>query len=117
MEYTIEDIENWIKENNNQLDADRLANELPEIKMMNTFMPEKSKQVWDAGCWLSEILVSLGAGETEIAEICFAMGQRCFMGDPNVVAVKFANEYVVTGTTQDKPGCELADQINREIFG
>jgi hypothetical protein len=117
MEYTVEQIENWIKENNEELNKDRLACEMPEVQMMNKFAPEKSKDVWDAGCWLSEILESLGATEEENKEICFAMGQRCFLGDANSVAVKFANEYATTGTTKDKPGLRLADEINKEVFG
>lgn len=78
---------------------------------------EMMKNLWYSGCWLAQVIENMGADEQRIKEIQFAHGQRSFGRDPVEVALAYANEYAQTNAVRDQPGPELADEINRDIFG
>ena len=114
---TISNAKKWAKENDNDLNSARMKCKDSGAQLLNTIMPEKAKELWDSGSWLSEQLDSLGATDEQIKDIQFAHGQRAFGGDPWKVAVKYVNEFMANGDTKEKPGSELAAKINTELFG
>ena len=111
MKYTVEQAKAWAAENSHELDIARLRCTDGIVQMLNRVDPEKSKQVWDSGCWLAEVLREHGATEEQIREIQFAAGQRSFGGDAWKASVLYANEFAATGGTAEKPGPELAAKI------
>ncbi|MCH7549651.1 MAG: hypothetical protein IH969_08990 [Candidatus Krumholzibacteriota bacterium] len=118
MHHTIEDAKKWTLKHSEELDKDRLANTNPDVQLMNRIMPPgKMKELWDSGEWLNMTLRAAGATEEQAFDICFAQGQRAFGGCPWNAAVNYANEFEVTGDTEEKGGMELADKRNRELFG
>jgi hypothetical protein len=72
---------------------------------------------WQAGYWLNAKLRELGADEKVVLAIGFCHGQRSLFGDPWKWAVAYLNEFSVYGFIADRPGNELADEINTEVFG
>lgn len=115
--FTVEDAKSWASERCSELDADRLAHEDQMVQMMNRMMPEKSKSLWDSGCWLAEKLREHGATDKQVSSIQMAQGQRAFCGDAWQAAVDYANEFAANGDTEEKGGAELAAKRHREIFG
>jgi len=107
-ELTIEDARRYIAEHRDELT--RSLQESTEVHSAMKSMPFV-QQLWDAGCWLGEVLEQHGATEEENEAICFAHGQRCFGRDPLGEAVRLANEFIATGTTKDRPGPALAEEI------
>jgi len=110
--YTEEDVRKYTTGN-----KEELAKSLNECDDVPNFMKNHFQPIWDAGCWLGSALREKGCSEEERANILFVHGQRCFGRDPVKQAVLLANEFVNTGTTEDRPGMELADKINQEILG
>lgn len=115
--YSIHDAMSWAADNDAELDKSRLACTDSTIKMLNRMSPETSKKLWNTGCWIEEILEGLGADKQTIHDMQFAMGQRAFGGDPWAISVAYVNEFIANGGTEEKPGVELADKINSEMFG
>ena len=115
--YTIEEAQEWANKNNQELDSKRLGHTDKMVQMMNRIMPEKSKSLWDSGCWLGTILQDLGANDEQIGDIQMAHGQRSFGGDSWKAAVDYANEFAECGDTEEKGGAELAEKRHKEIFG
>ena len=115
--YTVDQVKEWTEENNAELDEGRLSCDDADVQIFNRCVPEKSKELWDVGCWLSEQLAELGATEAENHDICFAHGQRSFAGNTIQSAVDYANEFLNNKSVKDKLGIELADEINKEVFG
>lgn len=74
-------------------------------------------ECWQAGCFLNSVLRFNGATEEEVHAIGFAHGQRSAFGDTWEWAIRYANEYEENKKVADKPGEELADEINKEVFG
>lgn len=114
---TIEDAKTWATERSSELDEARLGCEDQIIQMMNRMMPEKSKSLWDSGCWLAANLREHGATDEQVSSIQMAQGQRAFGGDAWQAAVDYANEFAANGDTEEKGGAELAVKRHREIFG
>lgn len=114
---TVEDAKKWADERSSELDKERLGWEDPTIQMLNRIIPEKSKNLWNSGCWLESVLLENGASKEQIKDIQFAHGQRSFANDEWKVAVDYANEFIANGETKEKGGFELAKKINEEIFG
>lgn len=112
MTYTVDDAHKWIEEN--QQDLQRSLAESKEVPPPMKAIPQISK-LWNAGCWLAEMLEEAGASEEENHDICFAHGQCCFGGNALEEAVRLLNEFVATGTTEDRPGPELAEKINERF--
>lgn len=115
--YTVEDVKKWIVENNVELEKDRLNCQDETVKMLNRILPDKSKTLWDIGCWIEDVLEKLGADKEEISDAQFAFGQRAFGGAGEATAVAYVNEFVETKEIAEKPGPELAEKINNEILG
>jgi hypothetical protein len=113
---TVEDAKKWALERLIELDKDRLECENKAVQMLNRIIPEKSKNLWDSGCWLESVLLENGASKEQVKDIQFAHGQRSFANDEWKVAVDYANEFIANGETQEKGGFELARKINEEIF-
>ena len=111
--YTEDDVLKYVTDN-----KENLVKSLDECDGIPSFMKKSQFQsIWDAGCWLGHVLRENGASDDEKGSILFVHGQRCFGNDPVKQAVLLANEFVNTGTTEDRPGMELADKINQEILG
>lgn len=72
------------------------------------------EEVWVAGCWLNAKLRDAGASEQQIKSIGFAHGQRSAFGNPYKWAAIYYNEYSNNGKISDRPGIELADDINEK---
>ena len=85
--------------------------------MFNRAMPELSRKLWNAGCWLAEKLREHGATDEQVEEIQLAHGQRSFGGDTWKAAVDYANEFAEEGDTEEKGGIELARKRHAELFG
>lgn len=116
MSVSIDDVKKWTADNREKLTADMTACEDETVKRMLRLLPDIFVPMWDAGCWLKEFLIENGCSEDQAEDTCFAMGQRCFGGDPFQVAVKYANEWMDRGEIADKPGIQLACEINAEMF-
>jgi hypothetical protein len=114
---TVEDAKAWASERCSELDADRLGHEDQMVQMMNRMIPEKSKSLWDSGCWLAAKLREHGATDEQVSSIQMAQGQRAFGGDAWQAAVDYANEFAANGDTEEKGGAELAAKRHSEIFG
>ncbi|RKY70960.1 MAG: hypothetical protein DRQ14_08065 [Candidatus Latescibacterota bacterium] len=115
--FTVVEAMEWADENREELDGARLGSEDSSVKMMNGMMPDKSREMWDAGCWLGERLEELGATEDEAMDLQFALGQRAFAGSAWEAAVRYANEFAERGGTEEHAGPELAETVCKEIFG
>lgn len=113
--YTIDDARKWANDNSIELDADRIACDDQSVQMLNRIIPDKSKCLWDAGCWLAEKLRERGANDEQVSAIQMAMGQRAFCGDTWKAAVDYANEFALSGDTKEKGGEELASKLNYEL--
>ena len=114
---TIEDAKQWVAENHKELTKTRLSSTEPTIQMLNRVLPDKSRDLWDSGCWLQNEMRTLGATNEEITDAQFACGQRAFANDPWEIAVRYINEYQESGEIKDKPGAQLGEEINKELFG
>lgn len=112
---TISDARAWADARREELDLARLTHTDPMVCMMNRVMPEKSKTLWDSGCWLAEVLREHGATDEQVRDTQMAVGQRALGGDAWRAAVDYANEFVATGDTEEKGGLELAVKINSEM--
>ena len=112
---TIDDAKQWAEDNSHELDADRLSCKDESVRMFNQIMPEKSKELWNSGCWLANELESHGATADQIGSIQMAQGQRAFGGDAWQAAVDYVNEFAATGDTEEKGGPELAQKRHAEI--
>lgn len=113
---TVDDAKQWARDNTKELDARRLASPSDDVQMFNRIMPDKSKELWDSGCWLARELESLGATDEEISSIQMAQGQRAFGGNAWQAAVDYVNEFAATGDTVEKGGPELAEKRHKELF-
>lgn len=113
MKYTIEQAKSYVAEN---LEDIMLA--LEEYKEVPAVYKRYAPfiECWKAGCWLNKMLEADGATKKQIQDIRFAHGQRSAFGDPWEWAVKYANEFEESKAVKDKPGIELADRINSELF-
>ena len=111
--YTLDSAKTWIADHDLSLGEALAASDVPDFMKSLPFM----RPVWDAGCWLGEILRELGASDAENSRICFAHGQRSLGGDTLAIAVNYANEFAGTATTSDRPGVKLANTIHVEMFG
>jgi len=112
MEYTKTDVEKYIEEN-----REDLVQSLRNCETVPAFIKTPAFQiVWDAGCWLNKVLKKHDASEKENRDICFAHGQRCFGRNPIDEAVRLMNEFLVTGTTKDRPGPKLAEEIAKDVL-
>lgn len=112
--HTEEQAKQWVTKNRQELINSLIAcAEVPEIMKGpgNRF-----EEVWCAGCWLNEKLRKAGATKEITENIGFAHGQRSLFGDTYQWAVTYLNEFISRGEVADKPGIELADQINDEVF-
>lgn len=114
--YTIEDAKQWAIENETELNRSRLSCKDSDVQMFNRIAPEKSKELWNSGCWLQDVLLEHGATDKQVKEIQFAAGQRAFGGDAWEVSVDYVNEFISNGDTQEKPGIELAKKRHNELF-
>jgi hypothetical protein len=114
---TINDAKQWARDNASDLDASRLACADEFAQMLKQIMPDKSKELWDSGCWLAQELESRGATVEQIHDIQMATGQRAFGGDAWRAAVDYANEFAATGDTKEKGGLDLAEKRHKELFG
>ena len=110
--HTVESAKTWAAEN-----SDGLYESLNATTVIPAGLKASMRDIWFSGCWLNEMLQAAGLDADEIADIGFVHGQRCFGRDPWAAAVALVNEAESTGTTKDRPGVELADQINSEVFG
>lgn len=115
--YTVEDVKKWIVENNTELEKDRLNCQDSSVQMLNRILPDKSKMLWDIGCWIEHVLQKNGADKEDISDIQFVFGQRAFGGAGEATAVAYVNEFVKTKEVAEKPGPELAEKIHNEMFG
>lgn len=82
-------------------------------------VPESAKDLdgrfadcWFAGCWLNYRLAQEGCPEDQRHRIGFVMGQRSVFGNAYKWAALYFNEYISNGDVADKPGQELAEEIN-----
>lgn len=114
MPYTVEQAKAYIKEH--QAEMLKSLADSKEVPASLALMPGM-QTIWCSGCWLGRHLEGAGATDQQIQDIQFAHGQRCFGGDPVAVAVAYVNEFLETKTVADKPGPELAEKINAEVFG
>lgn len=73
-------------------------------------------ECWKAGCWLNAMLRAHECNGEELTSIGFCHGQRSAFGNTWEWAVKYLNEYEESKSIADKPGVELADRINEEMF-
>jgi hypothetical protein len=73
------------------------------------------EDIWIVGEWIDGPLEAAGATKEEIRDICFVLGQRCWIGDPYDWAAKLLNEFINSGTTKDRPGYELGIKICDEL--
>lgn len=108
---TVEEAKSWVETHTDELEKAFMGD--PEIpagyKAAGT-----SSQIWrvySAAEWLDAQLRIAGASEQEVKDICFAVGQRGFSGDPFEWAVKYLNEFESRGIVADKPGATLAQKI------
>lgn len=111
---TVDDALSYVSEHREEIMQSLL--DCDEVPFMMKSQP-LIKKIWQAGCWLNRILKDNGASEKENEEICFAHGQRCFGNDPFEQAVRLANEFIATGTTKDRPGSALAEEIYNDTMG
>lgn len=114
---TITDAKEWADKQSDKLDRDRLECPDPAVQWINKMIPEKSKELWNSGCWLAHVLREHGANDEQVIDIQTAQGQRSLGNDPWKVAVDYANEFIANGDTEEKSGIELAMKINNELFG
>jgi hypothetical protein len=114
--FIVEDAKNWALENSVNLDESRLGHKDPAVVLLNRLIPDKSKELWDAGCWLQKVLREYGVDENRINEIEMALGQRSFAANAWNVAVDYANEFANNGSIKEKGGIELAEKIHNEVF-
>jgi len=114
--HTIESAQQWENENAVRLDAKRLASTDEGVQMLNRILPDKSRQLWNSGCWLAEQLEACGASDDEIRDIQMVQGQHAFGGSAWQAAVDLANEYTETHTTKEHAGAELAEKLFKERF-
>ena len=117
MSFTVEQAKRWAEDNSVELDSNRLTCDDESVQMFNSCMPDKSKQLWDSGCWLGERLRAAGAKDDQVRQIQMAQGQRAFCGDAWQAAVDYANEFTATGDTVEKGGVALAVKRHAELFG
>jgi len=111
MVHTVEEAKAWAEENAERLQAGMLAcASLPKHMKGDWFQP-----MWNAGEWLDKVLTEHGATHDERSKICFVSGQRSCGRDTFEVAVALANEFAASGTTKDRPGVKLAEEICREM--
>lgn len=110
--FTRKDFEDWVEEFGKEcaqsLDAETVV---PDFMKEQPFM----KKLWNAGCWLNDMLKKMGADAQIIKEIGFAHGQRSFGNDPVTVAIAYLNKYREKSSIDEKPGPELAQKIMTEI--
>lgn len=111
--YTIEDAKAHVEKYRAEI-MENLAKckEAPEFFKTSPHFIER----WQAGCFLNYHLQENGATDEEVHTIGFTHGQRSAFGDPWKWAVIYLNQYVATNSIKDRPGDELADQINNEVF-
>jgi len=111
--HTEEEVRLWVNEIRGELlQSLRDDAEVPDFLKHD----QKFQDVWFSGCWLNNKLRQTGMTEDEKHNIGFAHGQRSLFGDPYKWAVIYMNEVDQQGTVTDKPGKELADEINNEVF-
>jgi len=117
MTLKIEDAKSWVQENYDDLERNRLECPDETVQMINRMIPDKSREMWNAGCWMAEQLREHGANDEQVSSIQMAQGQRSFGGCPWQAAVDYANEFIENGDTEEKGGVELAIKRNNELFG
>lgn len=107
---TEEDVKKWL-----ETERESCRRGLQDCDEVPEFMKKPGshfEEVWFAGCWLNEHLRLAGASEKEVSEIGFAHGQRSVFGNAVKWAVAYLNEFEKNREVKDKPGEELADEIN-----
>jgi hypothetical protein len=107
--FTESDAKTWVESNKTKLIDSLLRDpEIPSIfKQPNTLFED----IFCAGAWLDEKLREHGATAAQVQDICTAVGQRSFSGDPYKLAVQYLNEFSQSGGVKDKAGWVLAEQI------
>ena len=112
--YSVELAKSWVNKNRKEL-----IKSLLEFKEAPDFMKKPGnpfEEVWCCGCWLNEQLKKSGATKEEIHNIGICHGQRSLFGNTYEWAVKYLNEFEENKVIKDKPGIELADEINKEYI-
>jgi uncharacterized protein YegP (UPF0339 family) len=112
--HSIQDGHQWAVENEESLKAS--FQKSPEVPGFMKSIPTM-QELWNAGCWLNEMMQEMGIPEEKQKDIGFCHGQRSFGNDPWVTAVQYLQELEETQDIEDKPGSKLADEINKEVFG
>lgn len=113
MSYSIEDAKEYVQEN--MADIMATYENYPDLPAWAKGF-ERTKQMWQAGCWLNAMLEKHGCPAETRFKIGFCHGQRSAFGDCWKWGVIYLNEYVETGSVADQPGNELADQICADHF-
>lgn len=108
--YVVDDIQNFINENEEDLRKSLKNNS----EAVSGIVSSKIEYIFFSGQWLGETLKKDGASEDEVLDTCFALGQRSMYGNPFDIALKYANEYLENGFVSEKPGDDLAFKIQRE---
>jgi hypothetical protein len=110
--HTEEEVLTWVKKNRDELIQSLHDN--AEIPGYLKTPGDRFEEVWCAGCWLNKKLEEAGATEEEVRNIGFAHGQRSLFGNTYRWALNYLNEFESAGAIKDKPGIELADEINKK---
>lgn len=113
MKYSIETIKSEISPETRQemLASLQACKEVPDYMKTSG---GRFEEVWVAGCWLNAKLRASGASEAQVKQIGFAHGQRSFFENPYKWAAIYHNEFIENQSIKDKPGLELADDINEQ---
>lgn len=78
-----------------------------------------AQMLWRTGSFIQYVFDELDLPEEDMRRVQFAAGQRSFMKEPEAmidIMLGVLNAYIEYGV-DPKPGRELADQINEELFG
>lgn len=78
------------------------------------YFRQKYNEIFMSGIWLGDELKKLGASETQIEQICFAYGQRCF-GSSDVWETAKEQVQKFREGQADIPGLKLAEEILKDF--